>query len=117
MNFLIHHFVAALAILGSIIFFSITGFMSVSAAGEGQRRAREDAHGYNPEQQKASDYIQKITKGQVGSGDDPVGFIIASHAAISRERAAAMLVLKDVMNHDYLMTRFEAALKKVIDEE
>ncbi len=37
---------------------------------------------YTANEQRVSDYIQEVTKGQIGSGDDPIGFLIASHAAL-----------------------------------
>jgi hypothetical protein len=37
---------------------------------------------YTPEEKRVSDYIQEITGGLVGSGDDPIGFLLASHAQL-----------------------------------
>lgn len=37
------------------------------------------ANPYTPDEQRAVDYLIKITKGLVGAGDDPIGFLIASH--------------------------------------
>lgn len=45
-----------------------------------------EANPYSPEEQRASDYIQHITNGQVGSGDDPIGFLIASHNFMIRAK-------------------------------
>lgn len=36
-------------------------------------------------------WIHDITKGTVGAGDDPIGFLMASHAMINQER----LMLRD----------------------
>lgn len=41
---------------------------------------------YTPDEQRAVDYIQRITDGAVGAGSDPIGFLIASHNYISLER-------------------------------
>jgi len=38
--------------------------------------------GYSPEQRKVCDYLQALTKGAVGCGTDPIGFLISSHAAL-----------------------------------
>lgn len=44
-----------------------------------------DSHGevfekeYSSDEERVSDYIQEITNNQVGSGNDPIGFLIASH--------------------------------------
>lgn len=37
---------------------------------------------YTADQQRVSDYIQRLLEGKVGSGEDPIGFLIASHAAL-----------------------------------
>lgn len=34
---------------------------------------------YTPDEQRAADYLVKATKGLVGAGNDPLGFLIASH--------------------------------------
>lgn len=46
------------------------------------------SHPYSPDEQRVCDYIAAITKGQVGCGDDPIGFIIASHAALAQQLKA-----------------------------
>ena len=38
---------------------------------------------YSEDEQRVCDYIQEITKGEVGCGDDPIGFLIASHRILS----------------------------------
>lgn len=35
---------------------------------------------YTSDEQRVSEYIQEMTDGMIGSGDDPIGFLIASHA-------------------------------------
>lgn len=44
---------------------------------------------YTKDEQRAVDYIQLITGGTVGAGDDPIGFLIASHSYTQRERRKA----------------------------
>lgn len=39
---------------------------------------------YTPEQTRVCDYLREITKDQIGCGDDPIGFLIASHRALRR---------------------------------
>ena len=34
---------------------------------------------YSSEEERVSEYIQEITEGMIGSGEDPIGFLIASH--------------------------------------
>ena len=34
---------------------------------------------YSLDEQRVCAYLQQITKGQIGCGDDPIGFLIASH--------------------------------------
>jgi hypothetical protein len=40
---------------------------------------------YSRDEQRVCDYIQKITKEQIGCGDDPIGFLIASHAYLAAQ--------------------------------
>ena len=41
---------------------------------------------YSASEQRVANYITEITKENVGGGADPVGFLIASHAALIAER-------------------------------
>lgn len=50
--------------------------------------------GYTPEERRVSDYLLSITEGQIGSGLDPIGFLIASHAAINELRKEAEAALR-----------------------
>src|SRR6185437_1055481 len=34
---------------------------------------------YNPDERRVCDYLQEITKGAIGCGADPIGFLVASH--------------------------------------
>lgn len=40
------------------------------------------ARPYTPDEERVCDYLQRITASMVGCGDDPIGFLIASHAAL-----------------------------------
>lgn len=39
---------------------------------------------YSPDERRVVEYILKITNNQIGAGNDPIGFLIASHAELSR---------------------------------
>jgi hypothetical protein len=41
---------------------------------------------YTADEQRVVDYINLITDGAVGAGSDPIGFLLASHSYIQRER-------------------------------
>jgi hypothetical protein len=57
---------------------------------------------YTPDEQRVSDYIQEITEGMIGSGDDPIGFLIASHRVL-------MLVARNVLTDGILDGLFAEA--------
>lgn len=44
---------------------------------------------YSADEKRVSEYIQRITDGAIGSGDDPIGFLIASHAELLQVRKHA----------------------------
>lgn len=48
--------------------------------------AAGDGDIYTPDQRRVCDYLQEITNGQIGCGDDPVGFLIASHASLTEQK-------------------------------
>lgn len=39
---------------------------------------------YSPDEQRVCDYIAVVSNGQIGAGDDPIGFLIASHRYLSQ---------------------------------
>lgn len=45
-----------------------------------------DKKPYSPEEQRAAEYLCQLTGGTVGAGDDPIGFLIASHSYTMREK-------------------------------
>lgn len=44
-----------------------------------------DENPYSPEEAKAAKYLMELTG--IGGGDDPVGFLIASHRELVRQRS------------------------------
>jgi hypothetical protein len=40
------------------------------------------------QENRVTDYLWDLNKGEIGAGDDPVGFLIASHASLHHEIAA-----------------------------
>jgi hypothetical protein len=45
---------------------------------------------YTPEESRVCEYLQKVTKNQVGCGDDPIGFLISSHETLMIARKPEM---------------------------
>ena len=43
-------------------------------------------HPYSDDEKRIVNWIMQKTKGNVGGGDDPIGFIMASHDMINAER-------------------------------
>jgi len=39
---------------------------------------------YTKDEQRVCDYIQHLTEKQIGCGDDPIGWLLASHAYLVR---------------------------------
>jgi hypothetical protein len=40
---------------------------------------------YTPDEARVCNYLLEITHNQVGCGDDPIGFLIASHRELNRQ--------------------------------
>lgn len=40
-----------------------------------------DANPYSKDEERVCKYLQRVMKNQIGCGDDPIGFLLASHAA------------------------------------
>lgn len=57
---------------------------------------------YTDDETRVCAFIQEATRGEIGCGDDPIGFILASHAQLAHERKALRLSLA-------LTTRFKVA--------
>jgi hypothetical protein len=45
-----------------------------------------DANPYDLQERRVCDYLQNITGGTIGCGDDPVGWLLASYACVIQER-------------------------------
>lgn len=41
---------------------------------------------YSPDEKRVCDYIQELTEGAIGCGDDPIGFLISCHSMLLEER-------------------------------
>lgn len=65
----------------------IRGFMEWIASASSMI---ERTSAYSADERRVSDYIQGITEGLIGSGDDPIGFLIASHASLAHGRCEAI---------------------------
>jgi hypothetical protein len=60
-----------------------------------------EANPYSEEERRVADYLVKLTSGQVGAGDDPIGFLMASHGFIieqRRQQSVTIRALKDTIN-------------------
>lgn len=49
---------------------------------------------YTNDQQRVCKYLLEITDNQIGCGDDPIGFLIASHEVLRQQRAPDTVTLK-----------------------
>jgi hypothetical protein len=48
---------------------------------KGTRRLRDiESHPYSDDEKRVAKYIVEMTNNTAGAGDDPIGFLIASHA-------------------------------------
>jgi hypothetical protein len=80
--------------------------------GSGVTPRRDGDSPYTPDEQRAADYIVEITKGDIGGGDDPIGFLILSHATLvenlkeSRAAQSATGACRPVATPGYDRCRF-----------
>jgi hypothetical protein len=51
---------------------------------------------YDKQERRVCDYLQKLLEGMIGCGDDPVGFLIASHNALSEQARTYAVALRTV---------------------
>lgn len=49
---------------------------------------------YSPDEQRVADWLVARTQGQVGAGDDPIGFVLASYEHIHEELAQARALVE-----------------------
>lgn len=47
-----------------------------------------DANPYSADERRVADFIVKMSKENVGGGDDPIGFLMTSYAWLIEERKA-----------------------------
>ena len=52
-----------------------------------------------PDQQRVADHLNEITKGQIGAGDDPIGFLMASHSVLALQRKHADVLANAVWRY------------------
>ena len=45
-----------------------------------------DRKPYTADEKRVCAYLQELTDGAIGCGDDPIGFLIASHRMLASER-------------------------------
>ena len=45
-----------------------------------------DTNPYTADEQRVVEYIKLVTKDQMGGGDDPIGFLLASHVHVIRQK-------------------------------
>jgi hypothetical protein len=51
---------------------------------------------YSPKEAEAAEYLSELTG--IGGGDDPVGFLIASHRELVRQRAVLRAKYPEILN-------------------
>lgn len=49
-----------------------------------------DANPYSSDERRVADWLFARTKGMVGTGDDPIGFVLASYALVHAEKTTAV---------------------------
>lgn len=59
-----------------------------------------DAQPYTTEERRICDYLIEITRGKIGCGADPIGFLIASHYALLRQRRTTQAASGDAASED-----------------
>jgi hypothetical protein len=60
-----------------------------------------EADPYSEQEKRVADYLVNLTAGQVGAGDDPIGFLMASHGYIieqQRQASVTIRALRDTIN-------------------
>lgn len=67
---------------------------------------------YTPDQKRVSDYIQEMTDGAIGGGDDPIGFLIASHTSLFVEAKSWRETLRKERNAVLVNDRLKEHYKR-----
>lgn len=69
-----------------------------------------EANPYSVQEQRVADYITELTGGAIGAGDDPVGFLIGSHAMLSGHiQEMAEFLREKGLQDEFLKLQFTAA--------
>ena len=66
------------------------------------------------EKQRVIDFLVEITKGQVGVGEDPVGFILASHALLAHQRNQLRLENESL---SFMLSQFKDVLENYLIQD
>jgi hypothetical protein len=74
-----------------------------------------DARPYSADERRVVDWLIERTKGMVGAGDDPIGFVLASYALVHMEKTTAVNALRKIVGafDDDGPFIAEAALKEI----
>lgn len=54
---------------------------------------------YTDAEKRVADYLTQLTDNQIGGGEDPIGFLMASHAYLVHERAEVRRVIREACDH------------------
>lgn len=52
-----------------------------------------DKQPYTADEKRVADYIIEVTRGNVGAGDDPIGFLMSAHSLLVYDRNKALEAL------------------------
>jgi hypothetical protein len=63
------------------------------------KRIGDGARPYSPEEDRVCDYLQRILP-EIGCGDDPIGFLIASHEYVCDKLERAVAILTAIEGED-----------------
>jgi hypothetical protein len=56
-----------------------------------------DTNPYSPDEKRVADWLFARTKGMVGTGDDPIGFVLASYELVHAEKTTAVEALRKIV--------------------
>ena len=72
-----------------------------------------DKQPYDVQEKRVCDYLQKISKGMMGCGEDPIGFLIASHNMLRQQARVygdALRVIEEANTVEYASSLASKAL-------
>lgn len=55
-----------------------------------------DKNPYSPDELRVVEYLNRITNNEIGAGDDPIKFLIASHSALRIDLDATQRTLEGI---------------------